>query len=72
MSKPTISESIEATEKLIRDACDVISKRERSVRRAERNLEIAEDHLADLEDQRDELIIAGWGDAPNWRKKYGW
>lgn len=71
MSNSTINESIKATEKLISDACEVISKRERSVRRAERNLEIAEDHLADLENQRDELLITSWGDRPNWPGIFG-
>ncbi|HBC9085955.1 TPA: hypothetical protein KE767_000880 [Citrobacter koseri] len=51
-------ERINTIDKQISDASDVISKRERSVRRAERNLEIAEDYLAELENQRDELIIA--------------
>ncbi|MBJ4592711.1 hypothetical protein JGE68_26500, partial [Salmonella enterica subsp. enterica serovar Typhimurium] len=58
MSSLPTGENIKAIEKLISDASEVIAKRERSVRRAERNLEIAEDHLADLENQRDELIIA--------------
>lgn len=66
MSSLPTGENIKAIEKLISDASEVIAKRERSVRRAERNLEIAEDHLADLENQRDELVIASWGDAPNW------
>ncbi|EIW7797206.1 hypothetical protein MH329_003365, partial [Salmonella enterica] len=64
MSSLPTGENIKAIEKLISDASEVIAKRERSVRRAERNLEIAEDHLADLENQRDELVIASWGDAP--------
>ena len=71
MSSVTMKGRINAIDKQISDAGEVISKRERSVRRAERNLEIAEDHLAELENQRDELIIASWGDAPNWQGIFG-
>lgn len=67
----TETERINAINKQISNACVVISKRERSVKRAERNLEIAEDHLADLENQRDDLIIASWGDTPNWQGIFG-
>ncbi|AUO67264.1 hypothetical protein WM46_22520 [Citrobacter freundii complex sp. CFNIH2] len=71
MSSVTMKGRINAIDKQISDAGEVISKRERSVRRAERNLEITEDHLAELENQRDELIIASWGDAPNWQGIFG-
>ncbi len=71
MNNLSLKEQINAINKQISDAVDVISKRERSVRRAERNLEIAEDHLAELESQRDELIITSWGDTPNWPGIFG-
>ena len=50
----------------IAEAQKVITRRKRSVQRAEHNLEEAEDLLAALENERDEHLIAGWGDAPNW------
>ncbi|WP_407579016.1 hypothetical protein [Citrobacter koseri] len=50
----------------IAEAQKVITRRKRSVQRAEHNLEEAEYLLAALEDERDEHLIAGWGDAPNW------
>ncbi|MEB2704111.1 MULTISPECIES: hypothetical protein [Enterobacteriaceae] len=71
MDNLTLKERINTIDKQISDASDVISRRERSVRRAERNLEIAEDYLAELENQRDELIIASWGEAPNWQGIFG-
>lgn len=71
MDNLILTQQINVINKQIRDASDVISKYERSVRHAERNLEIAEDHLAELENQRDELIITSWGDEPNWQGIFG-
>jgi len=58
---------LNAIHERIADAQDIVKRRERSVKRAERNLEIAEDNLAQLQNERDELLIASWGDIPNWQ-----
>ena len=58
---------LNAIHERISDAQNIVARRERSVKRAERNLEIAEDNLAQLQNERDELLIASWGDIPNWQ-----
>lgn len=58
---------LDAIRERIADAQDIVARRERSVKRAERNLEIAEENLAELQNERDELLIASWGDIPNWQ-----
>ena len=58
---------LDAIRARIADASDILTRRERSVKRAERNLEIAEYDLAELENERDKLLIASWGDKPNWQ-----
>lgn len=58
---------LDAIRERIADAQDIVTRRERSVKRAERNLEIAEENLAELQNERDELLIASWGDIPNWQ-----
>ena len=58
---------LDAIRERIAEAKDIVTRRERSVKRAERNLEIAEDNLAELQNERDELLIASWGDKPNWQ-----
>lgn len=58
---------LDAINERIADAQDIVKRRERSVKRAERNLEFAEDNLAELQNERDELLIASWGDIPNWQ-----
>lgn len=49
----------------IAEAQKVITRRKRSVQRVEHNLEEAEDLLAAQENERDDQLIADWGDAPN-------
>jgi hypothetical protein len=58
---------LNAIHERIAEAQNIVARRERSVKRAERNLEIAEDNLAQLQNERDELLIASWGDIPNWQ-----
>lgn len=47
-----------------------VERRERSVKRAERNLVQAEWPLYELYIQRDILVIKSWGDKPNWQAIY--
>lgn len=63
----TLQTQLDTIQERIANAQDIVARRERSVNRAERNLEIAEDNLAELQNERDKLLIASWGDKPNWQ-----
>ena len=63
----SLQTQLDAIRARIADASDIVTRRERSVKRAERNLEIAEYDLAELQNERDKILIASWGDKPNWQ-----
>jgi len=50
----------------IAEANEIVKKRQRSVRRAERNLEEAENDAYSLYCERDSVLIESWGNKPDW------
>ncbi|MBU9822981.1 hypothetical protein J1782_24110 [Rahnella sp. BCC 1045] len=50
----------------IAEANEIVKKRHRSVQRAERNLEHAQNEAYSLFCERDSILIESWGNKPNW------
>lgn len=62
-----LQDTEDSIDSLIAAAEKAVRLRQRSVTRAERNLELAEATLSELLNRKDVLLIRSWGREPNWQ-----
>ncbi|QAB32005.1 hypothetical protein [Pantoea ananatis] len=62
-----LQDTEDSIDSLIIAAEKTVRLRQRSVTRAERNLELAEATLAELNNRKDVLLIRSWGRKPDWQ-----
>jgi|GEM_PF-1379672 len=62
-----LQDTEDSIDSLIIAAEKTVRLRQRSVTRAERNLELAEATLAELNNRKDVLLIRSWGGKPDWQ-----